>query len=197
MWEQTTPPQAESFIVVNGADDRDAGIYSDTFYSQRMSPLRSALRRRMLPWVRNETKDLAALQVRWFSTSKIVNWSCIFKTVSDLTNSQERWRTPFLDYYFTLTAFAGHPLFFVCILPIMFWYGHSVFARGFVNVACLGVIVTSWVKDYLCLPRPLSPPLIRLSRSKRGNNDAAIQVAFDLSDTNSSCILTICLYACM
>ncbi|KAF9102856.1 hypothetical protein BGX27_010839 [Mortierella sp. AM989] len=142
-----TVPKTHSLIVVNGADDRDAGIYSDNFYSQRMSPLRSALRRRMLPWVRNETKDLAALQ--------------------------ERWRTPFLDNYFTLTAFAGHPLFFVCILPIMFWYGHSVFARGFVNVACIGVFVTSWVKDYLCLPRPLSPPLIRLSRSKRGWSIAA------------------------
>jgi len=57
------PPRTNSFIVVNGVDDRDAGIYSDNFYSQRMSPLRSALRRRMLPWIRSETKGLAALQV--------------------------------------------------------------------------------------------------------------------------------------
>ncbi|KAI8354758.1 hypothetical protein B0O80DRAFT_414206 [Mortierella sp. GBAus27b] len=155
-------PRADSFIVVNGADDRDAGIYSDNFYSQRMSPFRSALRRRMLPWVRSETKDLVALQ--------------------------ERWRTPFLDSYFTLTAFAGHPLFFVCILPIMFWYGHSVFARGFVNVACIGVFVTSWVKDYLCLPRPLSPPLIRLSRSKR------VHLEYGFPSTHTSNATSIALY---
>ncbi|CAO3564707.1 unnamed protein product [Mortierella alpina] len=92
---QAPPPgPADAFIVVNGADDPDAGIYSDNFYSQRMSPLRSAIRRKMLPWVRSETRGLTELQ--------------------------ERWRTPFLDSYFTLTAFAGHPLFFVCILPIMF-----------------------------------------------------------------------------
>ncbi|KAF9082272.1 hypothetical protein BGX23_012632 [Mortierella sp. AD031] len=152
----------ESFIVVNGADDRDAGIYSDNFYSLRMSPLRSSIRRRMLPWVRNETKELAELQ--------------------------HRWRTPLLDSYFTLTAFAGHPLFFVCILPIMFWYGHSVFARGFVNVACAGVFVTSWVKDYLCLPRPLSPPLVRLSRSKR------VHLEYGFPSTHTSNATSIALY---
>ncbi|GJJ76728.1 dihydrosphingosine 1-phosphate phosphatase [Entomortierella parvispora] len=151
-----------TFIVVNGADDRDAGIYSDSFYSQRMSLLRHAIRRRMLPWVRSETQFLAALQARW--------------------------RTPLLDSYFTLTAFAGHPLFFVCILPIMFWYGHSVFARGFVNVACMGVFVTSWVKDYLCLPRPLSPPLVRLSRSKR------VHLEYGFPSTHTSNATSIALY---
>ncbi|KAF9439248.1 hypothetical protein BGZ76_007449 [Entomortierella beljakovae] len=87
--------KGHSFVIVNQGDDRDAGIYSDNFYSQKMSPLRKALRQRVLLWVRSETNDLASLQ--------------------------DRWRTPFLDSYFTLTAFAGHPLFFVCILPIMFW----------------------------------------------------------------------------
>ncbi|KAG0055843.1 hypothetical protein BGZ83_007276 [Gryganskiella cystojenkinii] len=127
-----------------------------------MSPLRCKIRRRMLPWVRSETQYLAELQARW--------------------------RTPFLDSYFTLTAFAGHPLFFVCILPIMFWYGHSVFARGFVNVACVGVFVTSWVKDYLCLPRPLSPPLIRLSRSKR------VHLEYGFPSTHTSNATSIALY---
>ncbi|KAF9117527.1 hypothetical protein BGW39_002094 [Mortierella sp. 14UC] len=156
------PKATESFIIVNGEDDRDAGIYSDNFYSRRMTRLRSGIRRRMLPWVRSETKDLAELQ--------------------------QRWRTPFLDSYFTLTAFAGHPLFFVCILPIMFWYGHSVFARGFVNVACVGVFVTSWVKDFLCLPRPLSPPLVRLSRSKR------VHLEYGFPSTHTSNATSIALY---
>ncbi|KAF9145463.1 hypothetical protein BGX30_008680 [Mortierella sp. GBA39] len=161
--KSTSAPKAtESFIIVNGADDRDAGIYSDNFYSRRMNTLRSSIRRRMLPWVRSETKDLAELQ--------------------------HRWRTPLLDSYFTLTAFAGHPLFFVCILPIMFWYGHSVFARGFVNVACVGVFVTSWVKDYLCLPRPLSPPLVRLSRSKR------VHLEYGFPSTHTSNATSIALY---
>ncbi|KAF9582761.1 hypothetical protein BGW38_010794 [Lunasporangiospora selenospora] len=155
-------PDSDAFIVVNGADDRDAGIYSDHFYSKHMTPLRSSIRRRMIPWVRSETKSLAALQ--------------------------ERWRTPFLDSYFTLTAFAGHPLFFVCILPIMFWYGHSVFARGFVNVACVGVFVTSWVKDFLCLPRPLSPPLVRLSRSKR------VHLEYGFPSTHTTNATSIALY---
>ncbi|KAG0378230.1 hypothetical protein BGX24_004452 [Mortierella sp. AD032] len=156
------PKTTESFIVVNGPDDRDAGIYSDNFYSRRMTRFRSTIRRRMLPWVRSETKGLAELQ--------------------------QRWRTPFLDSYFTLTAFAGHPLFFVCILPIMFWYGHSVFARGFVNVACVGVFVTSWVKDFLCLPRPLSPPLVRLSRSKR------VHLEYGFPSTHTSNATSIALY---
>lgn len=61
--------KSSAFIVVNGVDDRDAGIYSDNFYSQRMSPMRSAIRRRLLPLVRSETGRLAALQVNTKSHS--------------------------------------------------------------------------------------------------------------------------------
>src|SRR5690606_27849147 len=70
----------------------------------------------------------------------------------------------------------------------MFWYGHSVFARGFVNIACMGVFLTSWVKDYLCLPRPLSPPLVRLSKSKR------VHLEYGFPSTHTSNAVSIALY---
>jgi len=79
----SSSPQKSTLIVVNGADDRDAGIYSDGFYSQRMSPLRSAIRRRMLPWVRSETQCLADLQVR----ATCINLSIVLSVSSNWSPS--------------------------------------------------------------------------------------------------------------
>jgi hypothetical protein len=93
--KSTSAPKAPAeslFIVVNGADDRDAGIYSDNFYSRRMTKLRSSIRRRMLPWVRSETKDLAELQVGEYH---------IYLCKSE----QEPW--PSLDPYIQLGGLVG------------------------------------------------------------------------------------------
>ncbi|KAF9997755.1 hypothetical protein BGZ79_008546 [Entomortierella chlamydospora] len=94
--ETAAQSKSHSFIVVNGADDRDAGIYSDNFYSQRMSPLRSALRRKMLPWVRSETKDLAALQtdIMGGTVIGVVVWAVqwIFRDSIDALMTEPSWK---------------------------------------------------------------------------------------------------------
>jgi hypothetical protein len=41
-------------------------------------------------------------------------------------------RHPILDVYFTTTAFSGNHTFFMIALPVLFWFGFSEIARGYV-----------------------------------------------------------------
>lgn len=55
---------------------------------------------------------------------------------------------------------------FLVGLPIIAWCG---FVELTVDLACLlasGVYVTGCLKDFMCLPRPFSPPVVRVSSSK-------------------------------
>ncbi|KAI5286596.1 hypothetical protein KEM52_001934 [Ascosphaera acerosa] len=87
---------------------------------------------------------------------------------------QERVRTPALDTWFALTANLGTHTFFMVMLPVFFWCGYTSFGRGLVRVLACGVYLSGFVKDMLCLPRPLSPPLTRITMSK----SAALEYGF-------------------
>ncbi|KAI8349066.1 hypothetical protein B0O80DRAFT_390074 [Mortierella sp. GBAus27b] len=117
-----------------------AGVAPDAYYDSQLSPLRAALRRFLLPYVRSETPILHSMQLKV--------------------------RHPILDHYFVVTSFSGNHTFFMIALPVLFWFGFSEIARGFTLIAAMGVYWAGFFKDYLCLPRPLSPPIVRLSRSK-------------------------------
>ena len=60
------------------------------------------------------------------------------------------------------------------MLPAGFWFGVSDLARDLVHVLAFGVYVTGVIKDLLCLPRPLSPPLHRITMS----GSAALEYGF-------------------
>ncbi|GJJ68024.1 dihydrosphingosine 1-phosphate phosphatase [Entomortierella parvispora] len=117
-----------------------AGIAPEAYYDSQLSPLRAAIRRFLLPYIRSETPILHRMQLKV--------------------------RHPILDVYFSTTAFSGNHTFFMIALPVLFWFGFSEIARGFTLIAAMGVYWAGFFKDYLCLPRPLSPPIVRLSRSK-------------------------------
>lgn len=115
----------------------DAGNKANDHYKSRLSPLRFKLRSWCLPVVRKETQILADLQ------AKI--------------------RYPVLDFYFAWTASLASHTFYVLMLPPLFWFGSSNMGRDLVAVLGLGIYFTSFCKDLLCLPRPRSPPLHRLT----------------------------------
>ncbi|KAK3821186.1 MAG: PAP2 superfamily-domain-containing protein [Benniella sp.] len=132
--ERTVEPDEEYDMEI------PAGVAPDAYYDSQLSPVRAALRRILLPYVRSETPLLHAMQLKV--------------------------RHPILDSYFVLTSFSGNHTFFMIALPVLFWFGFSEIARGFTLIAAMGVYWAGFFKDYLCLPRPLSPPIVRLSRSK-------------------------------
>lgn len=133
--------------------DRDAGNRPLDHYKSKMAPWRNNWRNAILPLIRWETPILARIQ--------------------------QRCRSPFLDIYFVLTANFGAHTFYVIMLPLSFWYGRSHLGRSLIFCLGFGVYLTNAVKDLFCLPRPLSPPLHRLTMS----GSAALEYGFPSTHT--------------
>ncbi|KAK9466391.1 PAP2 superfamily-domain-containing protein [Lipomyces arxii] len=127
---------------------KDAGNRTRDHYKSNMTKTRFKLRQYLLPLIRWETARLA-----WI---------------------QEHCRTPFWDEYFALSANLGAHTFFVIMLPMPFWFGLTHLGRDLVYVLASGVLFSGMMKDYFCLPRPLSPPLHRISMS----GSAALEYGF-------------------
>ncbi|KAF8938523.1 PAP2 superfamily-domain-containing protein [Dissophora ornata] len=156
--EKTVAPDEEYDIEI------PAGIASDAYYDSQLTPMRAALRRFLLPYIRSETPILYSMQLKV--------------------------RHPVLDVYFTTTAFSGNHAFFMIALPVLFWFGFSEIARGFTLIAAMGVYWAGFFKDYLCLPRPLSPPIVRLSRSK----STCLEYGFPSSHSTNAVSVALFLY---
>ncbi|USP75990.1 uncharacterized protein yc1106_03264 [Curvularia clavata] len=141
----------------------DAGNQGHDHYAQRLPKWRNSLRNRLIPIVRWETPWLALLQ--------------------------DKLRSPFLDSYFAYTANLGTHTFFMIFLPIQFWCGYTSVGRATVFMLAAGVYFTGFLKDLLCLPRPLSPPLARISMS----GSAALEYGFPSS--HSANAVSVAFYA--
>ncbi|GIJ99692.1 hypothetical protein Aspvir_003694 [Aspergillus viridinutans] len=149
--------------MVKGANGNpDAGLRSLDHYRNRLPQWRYVPRQKLLPLVRYETPYLA-----WF---------------------QEKIRTPTLDSYFAFTANLGTHTFFMIFLPMLFWSGYTNLGRGFVQVLASGVFFSGFIKDLLCLPRPLSPPLQRITMS----GSAALEYGFP--STHSTNAVSVAIY---
>ncbi|KAK7422108.1 Long-chain base-1-phosphate phosphatase [Neonectria punicea] len=141
----------------------DAGLRSLDHYKRALPKWRYSLRQQLLPLIRWETPYLA-----WM---------------------QDRLRTPALDSYFAITANMGTHTFFMIGLPICFWCGHAAFGKGLVHILALGVFWTGFIKDFYSLPRPLSPPLQRITMS----GSAALEYGFP--STHSANAVSVAVYA--
>ncbi|EQL04156.1 hypothetical protein G6O67_005876 [Ophiocordyceps sinensis] len=144
-------------------DVPDAGLRSLDHYKRALPPWRYNLRQKTLPLIRWETPYLACVQ--------------------------EKLRTPALDSYFAITANLGTHTFFMIGLPILFWYGYASFGKGLVHILALGVFWTGFIKDFFSLPRPLSPPLHRITMS----GSAALEYGFP--STHSANAVSVAVYA--
>ncbi|KAK8094041.1 PAP2 superfamily protein [Apiospora hydei] len=140
----------------------DAGLRDLDHYKRALPPWRYNLRQWALPLIRWETPYLAYLQ--------------------------DTLRTPALDSYFAITANLGTHTFFMVGLPIMFWCGFESFGKGLVRILALGVFFTGFIKDFFSLPRPLSPPLQRITMS----GSAALEYGFP--STHSANAVSVAVY---
>lgn len=102
---------------------------------------------------------------------------------------QDAVRTPALDSYFAITANLGTHTFFMIGLPILFWCGFPAFGQGLVHILAEGVFFTGFIKDMVSLPRPLSPPLHRITMS----GSAALEYGFP--STHSTNAVSVAVYA--
>jgi len=145
--------------------DPDAGLKGVDHYQTRLPPWRYRIRQYLIPIVRAETPSLAAVQ-------RIC-------------------RSPVLDSYFAMSANLGTHTFFMAALPICFWCGYPGIGIALVHMLALGVYFSGYVKDLLCLPRPLSPPLQRITMS----GSAALEYGFPSTHTtNAVSAAAFCLY---
>jgi membrane-associated phospholipid phosphatase len=131
-------------------------------YKRALPKWRYNLRQQALPLIRWETPYLAAMQ--------------------------QKLRTPALDSYFAITANLGTHTFFMIGLPILFWCGYPAFGKGLVHILALGVFWTGFIKDFYSLPRPLSPPLHRITMS----GSAALEYGFP--STHSANAVSVAVY---
>ncbi|KAL4877076.1 phosphatidic acid phosphatase type 2/haloperoxidase [Aspergillus karnatakaensis] len=141
----------------------DAGLRSLDHYRNQLPHWRYVPRQKLLPLVRYETPYLA--------------WC------------QEKVRTPALDSYFAFSANLGTHTFYLVFLPILFWSGYPSLGRGMVHLLASGVFFSGFIKDLLCLPRPLSPPLQRITMS----GSAALEYGFP--STHSTNAVSVAVYA--
>ena len=117
---------------------------------------------------------------------------------------QETLRSPTLDTYFAVSANLGTHTFYMIMLPVLFWCGRTSLARGYEiddvgecesdcrrmsHILALGVFFSGFVKDLLCLPRPLSPPLQRITMS----GSAALEYGFP--STHSTNAVSVAVYS--
>ncbi|ORX88832.1 PAP2-domain-containing protein [Basidiobolus meristosporus CBS 931.73] len=130
-------------------------VFPEHLYENLLSPRRSRVRKRFLEFVHSESLLLARIQTFL--------------------------RHPFLDQYFISSAVLGNHVTFLLILPHLFMFGIPVLAREMVNLLLYGVVVTCIAKDYLCLPRPPSPPVHRLSINKSHH------LEYGFPSTHTSC----------
>lgn len=128
-----------------------------------MPAWRYQLRQRLLPLVRWETPYLAYFQ--------------------------DAVRTPALDSYFAITANLGTHTFFMIGLPILFWCGNPAFGKGLVHILAEGVFFSGFIKDMLSLPRPLSPPLHRITMS------GSVALEYGFPSTHSANAVSVAVYA--
>ncbi|KAI9269339.1 phosphatidic acid phosphatase type 2/haloperoxidase [Sporodiniella umbellata] len=119
--------------------DIDAGTHNDDVYDNAFSSWRVYLRNKLLPIIRYETPFLAIMQ--------------------------KHIRNNVLDAYFVWTANLGTHTFFMIFLPILIWFGNAELGRNVCLLTAAGVFWSGFLKDFMCLPRPLSPPVHRLTMS--------------------------------
>ncbi|XP_028319700.1 sphingosine-1-phosphate phosphatase 2 isoform X1 [Gouania willdenowi] len=67
-----------------------------------------------------------------------------------------------LHVLFLLSAGLGHEVFYICCLPCIHWNLDPFLCRRLVNVWTLVMYVGQVLKDILKLPRPPSPPVVKL-----------------------------------
>ncbi|KAG8851831.1 hypothetical protein FRB91_007354 [Serendipita sp. 411] len=117
--------------------DESPGTLPDSVYDLQMSWWRAAVRRMLIKSLVHESRILGAIQ--------------------------RKVRNNPMDTYFLYSSALGSHTFFMSALPALFYFGHGEVGRGLLQIMCIGVYVSSFMKDCFCSPRPFVPQVTRLS----------------------------------
>ncbi|XP_054459410.1 sphingosine-1-phosphate phosphatase 2 [Anoplopoma fimbria] len=82
--------------------------------------------------------------------------------VSTCSRPQYEVRNWLLHVLFLFSAGLGHELFYITCLPCIHWNLDPFLCRRLVNMWTLVMYIGQVMKDLLKLPRPLSPPVVKL-----------------------------------
>lgn len=119
---------------------QQAGTQPDHVYQYQMSNIRFKVRSQLLRSLHAEISILHQIQIKTKST--------------------------LLDFIMLNSSWLGSHSFFILTLPLLFWFNQNPSqARSQVYILANSVYLTGFLKDYLCLPRPFSPPIKRLTIS--------------------------------
>ncbi|XP_056138962.1 sphingosine-1-phosphate phosphatase 2 [Lampris incognitus] len=88
-----------------------------------------------------------------------------------------------LYFLFLLSAGLGHEVFYITCLPCVHWNLDPFLCRRLVNMWTLVMYVGQVMKDLLKLPRPLSPPVVKL--------ETRVDVEYGLPSTHAMAAVAI------
>ncbi|XP_037630391.1 sphingosine-1-phosphate phosphatase 2 [Sebastes umbrosus] len=88
-----------------------------------------------------------------------------------------------LHFLFLLSAGLGHEVFYITCLPCIHWNLDPFLCRRLVNMWTLVMYVGQAMKDVLKLPRPLSPPVVKL--------ETRVDAEYGLPSTHAMAAITI------
>jgi membrane-associated phospholipid phosphatase len=118
-------------------DEGISGRQSELVYRETLHPWRFYVRQHLLYLLDKETPVLAAIQ--------------------------RATRHPLLDLYFHVVSLLGTHSSFLLLLPLFFWFGLAELGTHMLIILATGVYLTSFLKDLVCVPRPYSPPVERMT----------------------------------
>ncbi|GAA5897752.1 hypothetical protein JCM6882_000086 [Rhodosporidiobolus microsporus] len=135
---------------------------------------------------RREDAFYERLMPGWRIRARRMLLSSLAREMDVLQGLQKRWRTPFRDEYFVKTSLLGTHTFFMIFLPLWFWFGLPEAGRGLLYCLALGAYATGALKDAFSVPRPFSPPMIRLSVGSH-----ALEYGFPSTHSSNACSMAL------
>uniref|UniRef100_A0A3P9IPG0 Sphingosine-1-phosphate phosphatase 2 n=1 Tax=Oryzias latipes TaxID=8090 RepID=A0A3P9IPG0_ORYLA len=81
---------------------------------------------------------------------------------ADRSRPQYEVRNWLLHFLFLLSAGLGHEIFYITCLPCIHWNLDPFLCRRLINMWTLVMYIGQVMKDLLKLPRPVSPPVVKL-----------------------------------
>ncbi|XP_049431461.1 sphingosine-1-phosphate phosphatase 2 isoform X2 [Epinephelus fuscoguttatus] len=100
------------------------------------------------------------LKGRWDHQDKNSNYQ--YKQNGGCSRPQYEVRNHLLHFLFLLSAGLGHEIFYITCLPCIHWNLDPFLCRRLINMWTLVMYIGQLMKDVLKLPRPLSPPVVKL-----------------------------------
>lgn len=82
--------------------------------------------------------------------------------VNGCSKPQYEVRNWLLHYLFLVSAGLGHEVFYITCLPCIHWSLDPFLCRRLINMWALVMYIGQVMKDVLKLPRPVSPPVVKL-----------------------------------